>query len=435
MLGKFKVNLLLIYPELAIFCTPLLRKIITVSSTRSSKSTKKTILWLVLITLALSLGYWLWHSSQAADSVSSGSQMRRGFTLDAIPVSVAQVRQDVFVEQIKALGTVQPWQKAEVSSQVSGILEQVYYREGQYVEQGELLAQIDARSYQAALLQAEGALQETQAQLKSAQLDLKRYRELRAEDAIAQQTLEHQQATVNQLQGTLKVRQAQWEAAKLDVEYSRIRAPISGRVGLRAIDVGNHVAAGSTVLATLTQQQPIAVSFTIAEQSVLNVQQAFAQNEALTVQVWNRAETELIEEGQLDSMDNQVDAATGTLRLKARLDNADNLLFAQQFVNVVLQVAQHKDVLLVPNDALQFGNQGRFVWRVLADKTVERVSVQVVQSDAQFSVVSADLSADETIVIEGVDRLKDGSKVEIIRADGSSEPVAKQTDKPHAQQR
>lgn len=359
--------------------------------------------------------------------------MGRGFMQDAVPVSVAKVRQDVFVEQIKALGTVTAWRKAEVTSQVSGILERIHFEEGQSVQQGDLLAEIDARSYKAALLQAEGALQETRAQLTSAQLDLKRYQELRADDSIAQQTVEHQQATVNQLQGTLKVREAQRDAAKLNLDYSRITAPISGRLGLRALDVGNHVAAGNTVLVTLTQQQPIGIGFTITEQAIGSVQQAVSKGQPLKVLAWNRDETELLAEGVLDSLDNQVDAATGTLRLKARLANEDNLLFPQQFVNVSLQVAEHEQALMVPNDALQFGSQGRFVWRVLPDNTAQMVQVKVTQSDANYSVISADLSAGDSVVIEGVDRLKNGSKVEVIRADGSSEAPAVSADKPEQQ--
>lgn len=403
------------------------------SSAHSSVTTKKKILWSVLILVVLALGYWAWQASQAPADKSTGSRMGRGFMLDAVPVSVGVVRQDVFVEQIKALGTVTPWRKAEVTSQVSGILERVHFEEGQSVQQGDLLAEIDARSYKAALLQAEGALQETRAQLTSAQLDLKRYQELRADDSIAQQTLEHQQATVNQLQGTLKIREAQRDAAKLNLDYSRITAPISGRLGLRALDVGNHMAAGNTVLVTLTQHQPIAISFTITEQSIQAVQQAVSKGQPLKVLAWNRDESQLLAEGVLDSLDNQVDAATGTLRLKARLANDDNLLFPQQFVNVTLQVAEHEQALMVPNDALQFGSQGRFVWRVLPDNTAQMVQVKVTQSDANYSVISADLSAGDRVVVEGVDRLKNGSKVEIIRADGSSETPAVSADKPEQQ--
>lgn len=403
------------------------------SSTHSSVTTKKKILWSVLTLVVLALGYWAWHASQSPTGKATGPRMGRGFMQDTVPVSVAKVRQDVFVEQIKALGTVTAWRKAEVTSQVSGILERIHFEEGQSVQQGDLLAEIDARSYKAALLQAEGALQETRAQLTSAQLDLKRYQELRADDSIAQQTVEHQHATVNQLQGTLKVREAQRDAAKLNLDYSRITAPISGRLGLRALDIGNHVAAGNTVLVTLTQHQPIGIGFTITEQAIGSVQQAVSKGQPLKVLAWNRDETELLAEGVLDSMDNQVDAATGTLRLKARLANEDNLLFPQQFVNVSLQVAKHEQALLVPNDALQFGSQGRFVWRVLSDNTAQMVQVKVTQSDANYSVISADLSVGDSVVIEGVDRLKNGSKVEIIRADGNSEAPAVSADKPEQQ--
>lgn len=354
-----------------------------------------------------------------------GMGMRGGFMLEAVPVSVQRLEQGEFTRTLKALGTVTAWNSAEVTSQVSGILREVLFAEGQEVKQGQVLAQLDDRSYQAALLQAEGALQETRAQLQQAEHDLRRYQGLIKDESIARQTLEQQQAEVSQLRGTLKVREAQRDAAKLDVEYSRITAPIDGRLGLRAVDVGNNVAAGSTVLATITQQQPIAVTFTLAEQHVPELVQALASGHPLTVEAWSRDEQRMLAEGVFDSMDNQVDVSTGTIRLKARFTNADQQLFPQQFVNVRLRLAVYEDVLKVPNDALLFGNQGRFVWVVDDEQKAQMRLVTLGQGDAEFTLVSEGLNAGERVVIEGVDRLKDGSKVEVIRADGSSEPAVK----------
>lgn len=338
--------------------------------------------------------------------------------MEAVPVSAHRLQPGQFIEQIKALGTVEAWSTAQVTSQVSGILQKLHFAEGQPVEEGALLAELDGRSYQAALLQAEGSLQETRAQLAQAELDLRRYQSLNKNESIARQTLEQQQAQVNQLRGSLKVRQAQRDAAQLNVDYSRITAPIGGRMGLRAVDVGNHVAAGSTVLVTITQQQPIAVSFTVPEQEVQPLLQASNGEAPLVVEAWSRDDRQLLATGVLDSMDNQVDTSTGTLRLKARFTNENNQLFPKQFVNVRLQLATHENVLKVPNDALQFGNQGRFVW-VLDDE--DKAQMQLVkpgQGDAEFTLVKGDLQDGQRVVVEGVDRLKNGSKVEVITLDG-----------------
>lgn len=404
----------------------------------SSSVFRKLWFWLLLAVLAAG-GYWGWQQlggeSKPASRSAGGPAMgmRGGFMLEAVPVSVQRLEQGQFARSLKALGTVTAWNSTEVTSQVSGILREVLFNEGQDVKKGTVLAQLDDRSYQAALLQAEGALQETRAQLQQAEQDLRRYQGLLRNESIARQTLEQQQALVTQLRGTLKVREAQRDAARLNVEYSRITAPIDGRLGLRAVDVGNNVAAGNTVLATITQQQPIAVSFTLGEQYVPELLQAVARGEPLPVEAWSRDEQQLLATGVLDSIDNQVDVSTGTLRLKARFTNEDNALFPQQFVNVRLQLAVYDNVLKVPNDALQFGNQGRFVWVVDDELKARMRPVQLGQGDAEFTLVTQGLAAGERVVIEGVDRLKDGGKVEVIRADGSSEPAvqdSKPADRP-----
>lgn len=384
-------------------------------STTNTSTARKGMVWLLLAIIVVIAGaVWFWQSSKSTSAPNPRGPMGRGFMGEAVPVSVMDVERGVFTEQIRALGTVSAWHTAEVTSQVSGILEKIYFSEGQWVEQGDVLAELDARVYQAALLQAEGALQETKAQLASAELDLKRYRELRQADSIAQQTLEHQQATVNQLKGTLKVREAQRDAAKLNVEYSRIVAPISGRLGLRQLDVGNHVSAGSTVLVSITQQNPIAVQFTVPEQAIYPLMEAVSEGVELAVQAWSRDESILLAEGVLDSIDNRVDVATGTLRLKAKFDNANMRLFPQQFVNVVLKIRDYEDVLIVPSDTLQFSSKGSYVWRVLDEGRVEMVPVTIERADARRTVISAGLEAGETIVFEGVDRLREGGRVEVI---------------------
>src|SRR5690554_97411 len=386
----------------------------------ANKSSKKFYFFIVLLAV-LGAAFWWWQSS--TDSAPAGPRMGGSF-MGAVPVNAQQVRADRFVVQLKALGTVTPWNAVSVTSQVSGELDQLLFEEGQFVAKGTVLAQIDPRNYQAALLQAEGALQETRAQLASAELDLKRYQGLYKDDSVARQTLEQQQALVAQLKGTLKVRQAQRDNAALDVEHTRIVAPISGRLGLRALDAGNYVSAASTELVTITQDDPIAVSFTIPEHELQAVLQAYRQAQPMPVQVWNRDESQLLAEGVLDSIDNQVDVSTGSVRLKARFDNPHQRLFPNQFVNVHLQVTVHEHALLLPADAIQFGSNGRFVWQFKDDDTVVIQLIEIASSDGTVSMLRSGLAAGDWVVVEGVDRLRSGSKVERVAPAGSEPAVS-----------
>ncbi len=391
----------------------------------STHTTKKSPKKFVIAALALCLagaGAW-WWSQNSAEKTERGPRMGGSF-MGAVPVNAQQVRLDRFAVQLKALGTVTPWNAVSVTSQVSGELDKVLFDEGQFVEQGTVLAHIDPRNFQAALLQAEGALQETRAQLAGAELDLKRYQGLYKEDSVARQTLEQQQAMVAQYKGTLKVREAQRDAARLDVEHTQITAPISGRLGLRAVDAGNYVSAASTELVTITQDDPIAVSFTIPEHELQAVLQAYRQEQPLQVQAWNRDETELLAEGVLDSIDNQVDVTTGSVRLKARFANPEQVLFPNQFVNVHLQVTVHDAALLLPADAIQFGTNGRFVWQVQDDDTVVIKPIEIITSDGTSSMLRSGLAAGDWVVVEGVDRLRSGSKVERVAPAGSEPAVS-----------
>ena len=386
----------------------------------STHTTKKSPKKFVIAALALCLagaGAW-WWSQNSAEKTERGPRMGGSF-MGAVPVNAQQVRLDRFAVQLKALGTVTPWNAVSVTSQVSGELDKVLFDEGQFVEQGTVLAHIDPRNFQAALLQAEGALQETRAQLASAELDLKRYQDLYKEDSVARQTLEQQQAIVAQYKGTLKVREAQRDTARLDLERTRITAPISGRLGLRAVDAGNYVSAASTELVTITQDDPIAVSFTIPEHELQAVLQAYRQEQPLKVQAWNRDETELLAEGVLASIDNQVDVTTGSVRLKARFENPQQALFPNQFVNVHLQVAVHEQALLLPADAIQFGANGRFVWQIKDDDSVVIQPIEIITSDGTSSMLRSGLAVGDWVVVEGVDRLRSGSKIERVAPAGS----------------
>ena len=389
-------------------------------STRTTKKSSKKFVIAVLAVCFAGGGAW-WWSQNSTEKTERGPRMGGSF-MGAVPVNAQQVRLDRFAVQLRALGTVTPWNAVSVTSQVSGELDKVLFDEGQFVDQGTLLAQIDPRNFQAALLQAEGALQETRAQLASAELELKRYQGLFKEDSVARQTLEQQQAIVAQYKGTLKVREAQRDAARLDVEHTQITAPISGRLGLRAVDAGNYVSAATTELVNITQDNPIAVNFTIPEHELQAVLQAYRQEQPLKVQAWNRDETELLAEGVLDSIDNQVDVTTGSVRLKARFDNPQQVLFPNQFVNVHLQVTVHEHALLLPADAIQFGSNGRFVWQIKDDDTVVIQPIEIITSDGTSSMLRSGLAAGDWVVVEGVDRLRSGSKVERV-APAASEPA------------
>ena len=286
-------------------------------------------------------------------------------TKDGKEMGRAQVVQADFAVYVKALGTVTALNTVNVRARVGGELVKVLFEEGQMVKAGQLLAQIDPRPYEVAVQQAEGTLLQNQAQLKNAEVDLARYRGLYAEQSIAKQTLDTQQALVGQYQGTLKSNQATLAEARLNLQFSQIKAPISGRVGLRQLDAGNLLAANdSTVLAVITQTQPIAVAFTLPEGQVPALRAAQRSGAQLLVEAWDRNEQNLLASGTLHSLDNQIDSATGTLKLKAQFANADEALFPNQFVNVRLRLNVLPQALLMPTAAVQFGSQGNFAFVV-----------------------------------------------------------------------
>ena len=328
---------------------------------------------------------------------------------------VAPVTQGEFEVYYKALGTVTPLNTVNVRSRVAGELMEVRFDEGQRVSAGDLLAVIDPRPYEVALQQAEGTLKQNQALLTNAQLDLKRYRGLFAEDSIAKQTLDTQQALVNQYEGTLAANRAAVNEARLNLTFTRITAPIDGRVGLRQLDQGNLVAANDTTpLVVITQTQPMAITFTLPEGDLLPVLQRFRQGDELAVQAWDRGERVLFGEGVLESLDNQIDATTGTLRLKARFDNQAEMLLPNQFVNVRLRVQTLTDAILIPSAALQFGSRGTFAYVVGDDDKVQLRILEVGPSNGETTVVTSGLAVGERIVMEGTDRLRDGSQVEVV---------------------
>jgi multidrug efflux system membrane fusion protein len=401
------------------------------------------LLIVILLLLAAVLAWWLWPAADGASgqggsarSASSGGglsgpAMRRpggmfGEASMPVPVRVAEVQRGDFPIELKALGTVTASKTVQIRSRVAGTLDQVLFEDGQQVKAGALLAVIDPRPYQAALLQAEGALLQNQSQLKNAETDLARYKGLYAEDSIAKQTLDNQAALVEQYRGAIKTAQAQVAAAKLDLDYTQIRAPFDGRLGLRQLDIGNLVSGNDAEpLVVLTQTKPIDVQFTLPEGELPAVLKRVRDGEKLVAEAWDRGESMLLASGELQGLDNQIDTATGTVRLKARFANEDELLFPNQFVNVRLRVETRQQAVLLPSAALQFGSKGTFVYVVDGENKVQVRQVRVGPGDTGVTLVEEGVEPGERLVLEGTDRLREGSRVEIIGADGKSEAPAR----------
>ncbi|MCF5646083.1 MdtA/MuxA family multidrug efflux RND transporter periplasmic adaptor subunit [Pseudomonas syringae] len=400
------------------------------------KSRRWLISLLVLVVIVV-LCWWLWPAStpgKGAESKKAGAG-RPGFGASAVavPVRVAPATEGDFPIYYKALGTVTAMNTLNVRSRVAGELVKIYFQEGQMVKAGDLLAEIDPRSYQVALQQAEGTLATNQALLKNAQLDVQRYRGLFAEDSIAKQTLDTAESLVNQYQGTIKTNQAAVAEAKLNLDFARIRSPIAGRVGLKQLDVGNLVAANdTTALAVITQTQPISVNFTLPEKDLSKVIARYRTGEKLPVEAWDRGDTKMQATGVLASLDNQIDVATGTLKFKARFDNGDEILFPNQFVNVRLRADTLRQAILVPTAAVQFGTDGTFVYVLDGDKKVKLKLLKTGPSDETSTVITEGLAAGERVVLEGTDRLRDGAEVEVVNdsKDVPASPVEKLHGKP-----
>lgn len=339
------------------------------------------------------------------------------------PVHVVPVIKSDLKVHIKAIGSATPLNTVTVRSRVAGNLVNLLFKEGQLVKAGELLAEIDPVPYQIKLAQAEGTLQQTRAQLKNAEEDLALYSRLLTQQSIAKQQYDKQQALVDQLRGTLKNHAAQLDDAHLQLSYTRITAPISGRTGLRRVDVGNLVSTGdSNGLVTITQTQPIAIVFTIPENQLIAVRKAYSEAQTakgtLPVEAWDRSEQNLVATGQLTTLDNQIDTSTGTLRLKAEFDNLDDSLFPNQFINARLHLQTLGGVATIPIDAVQYGSKGTYVFVIEEGKAkMRRITLGALEGDR--TAVTEGLKEGEQVVLEGIDRLWDGKDVKVM-----DQPVA-----------
>jgi len=329
-----------------------------------------------------------------------------------VPVVVATAHKGDLPVYFNGLGTVTAFNTVTVRSRVDGQIVKVNFTEGQYVKEGDSLIEIDPRPFQVQLEQAEGQLAKDQAQLRDVQVDYERYQLLFKEGVIPKQQLDTQQAQVGQFEGAIKADQAQIDNAKLQITYSHITAPISGRVGLRLMDVGNIVhATDTTGLLVITQLQPISVIFTLPQDQLPQVM-AQMRARTLVVEAWDRDNSDKIANGKLLTIDNQIDTTTGTYKLKAVFDNAKNELFPNQFVNMHLLVDTKKNVVLVPTTAILRGPKGTYVFAVGQGNKVSVKNVTLAESTGNVAGVSAGLGDGEVVVVDGQDKLQEGSTVD-----------------------
>ena len=380
-------------------------------------------LWLILIVVLAGAGYYYYdrHKTEAAaDAAKKAAEDAKGKGKGSgggpTPVVAAPVRKGDLNVHLYALGTVTPLRTVTVRSRVDGQLMAVHFREGDLVKQGQLLAEIDPRPFNVQLKQAEGQLARDQALLANARVDLERYRTLLSQDSIAKQQVDSQEALVQQYEGIVKSDQSQVENARLQLTYARVTAPISGRVGLRLVDPGNIVRSGdANGLVVITQLAPIGVVFTVPQDNLPDVMKRVQSGDTLRVEAWDREQKTRLAQGSLIAVDNLVDVTTGTVKLKASFRNEDDELFPNQFVNVRLRLDTLEDQTIILQTAVQRGGRGLFVYVVKDDMTVTARPVTLGPVDGPRVAVLKGVEPGDQVVIEGIDRLREGARVAITK--------------------
>jgi len=400
----------------------------------------KTLWWPWLVVIAvLVAGVWYYRGAKSAqssaDAATPGAPGTPGKGKGGpgaggmvVPVVVATAQRGDLPVYFNGLGTVTAFNTVTVRSRVDGQLVSIAFKEGQFVHEGELLAQIDPRPFQVQLEQAQGQLAKDVAQRKDAEVNFERFKLLFKEGVIAQQQLDTQGALVGQFDGAIESDQSQINNAKLQLTYSRITAPISGRIGLRLVDVGNIVhATDSTGLLVITQLQPISVIFSLPQDQLPQVNAKLHAGVQLVVDAYDRDDTAKLASGKLQTIDNQIDLTTGTYKLKSMFANADNSLFPNQFVNVHLLVDTLHNLTIIPTAAIQRGPQGTYVYAAAKDPASKDTSakiypVTIAQTTGNSVGLSAGLNPGDIVVIDGQDKLQDGTKINPSQAGGSNGP-------------
>jgi multidrug efflux system membrane fusion protein len=385
-------------------------------STVRPQAAPKSHLWIWILAIVLIAGgYWYFRgrTSQAGAAGGPGGAGGGPKGVLAVPVVVATAQKGDLPVFFNGLGTVTAFNTVTVRSRIDGQLLNVSFKEGQLVEAGQVLAEIDPRPYQVQLDQALGQLAKDEAQLKDAQVNLERYRLLFKEGVIAKQQLDTQGASVGQFDGAIRTDKANIDSAKLNLVYCRITAPITGRVGLRLVDAGNMVhATDASGLLVITQLQPISVLFSLPQDQLPAVYSKLRAGQQLTVDAFDRDNILKVASGKLLTIDNQIDATTGTYKLKSTFSNSDNALFPNQFVNVHLLVDTKKNVVIVPSTAVLRGAQGTYVYAVGTDNVVKVRNIVIAESTGDVTGVSSGIAPGDAVVTDGQDKLQDGSKVE-----------------------
>jgi len=362
-----------------------------------------------------------WSKRERAPEQATNGGGRNAAPMSIVPETVG--KGDIGIT-INALGTVASLATVTIRSQISGYLMKIDFKEGDEVKRGDLLAQIDQRPYEATLAQAKGALARDEALLKGAQVDLARYQGLAAQNAVPHQTLDTQIALVAQDQGTVEADRAAVQSAQVNLQFCRILSPLDGRVGLRQVDQGNYVTPGdSNGIVVITQLQPISVLFTVPEDNLQAIAKRLQSGATLSTAAFDRSGANKIADGTLQTFDSQIDATTGTIKLRAEFPNDARTLYPNQFVNVRLLLDTHKDVTTMSTAGVQRGVPGTFVYLINADNTVSVRPIKLGVTEGDRVEVISGLQPGDRIVIDGADKLRDGAKV-TIRSDNSTAPVS-----------
>ncbi|QKN28171.1 multidrug efflux RND transporter subunit MdtA [Escherichia coli] len=401
--------------------------------------------WVIVIVVVIAAiaAFWFWQGRNDSQSAAPGATKqaqqspaggRRGMRSGPLaPVQAATAVEQAVPRYLTGLGTITAANTVTVRSRVDGQLMALHFQEGQQVKAGDLLAEIDPSQFKVALAQAQGQLAKDKATLANARRDLARYQQLAKTNLVSRQELDAQQALVSETEGTIKADEASVASAQLQLDWSRITAPVDGRVGLKQVDVGNQISSGDTTgIVVITQTHPIDLVFTLPESDIATVVQAQSRKTAGGRSLWDRTNSKKLSEGTLLSLDNQIDATTGTIKVKARFNNQDDALFPNQFVNARMLVDTEQNAVVIPTAALQMGNEGHFVWVLNSENKVSKHLVTPGIQDSQKVVIRAGISAGDRVVTDGIDRLTEGAKVEVVEAQSATTPEEKATSREYA---